>query len=95
MPMVTCQNCGREFRVPPSTLARGSGKYCSRACFHVPLIYLNFIDLANWVEVADTHRWPSRFSHKGLRHNDFGRRPGGHILDAIVRRRGKPCDVQL
>lgn len=37
MPMVTCQNCGREFRVPPSTLARGSGKYCSRACFHVPV----------------------------------------------------------
>jgi hypothetical protein len=29
-----CQHCGKRFHLPPSTLAVGRGKYCSRACFY-------------------------------------------------------------
>ena len=29
---VKCKNCGKEFNIKPSALARGWGKYCSVAC---------------------------------------------------------------
>ena len=28
----TCERCGKQFRTYPSRLARGEGRYCSRAC---------------------------------------------------------------
>lgn len=32
MPKVTCKHCGKRFDVVPSLIAKGRGKYCSRAC---------------------------------------------------------------
>lgn len=32
MPTVTCKRCGKMFDVIPSLIAKGKGKFCSRAC---------------------------------------------------------------
>ena len=32
---VRCKNCGKEFRVKPSQIKIGEGKYCSRICNYV------------------------------------------------------------
>lgn len=35
-PPRVCETCGRSFHVPPSLVARGGGRFCSRACRHLP-----------------------------------------------------------
>ncbi len=40
MPTMLCKHCGQPFEVEPSRLAKGRGRYCSRACHTAALGFL-------------------------------------------------------
>ncbi len=73
--LTTCKNCGSEFSIQPSHLARGDGKFCSERCRYAFVIPVPPPEKYFWEKVKKTDScwiWIANVTH-GYGHFSYGR----------------------